>query len=210
VGVVKADQALPIRIVERERIAQAVRPLRRGFAPFDLEFQPVPLIQQMSAPVKSQQKFEGMFIASAYLSYHDMITTWRQPGCPEGFVEPAKVSAARLLEPGCERAACSPCRAIRRFSPHGACRCWVLASAASRELITFSPKGWPYRIGENFGFRLIPKALVVYGYRKTLLLDSLDSKIQERIKSYFQRLIIFIMRFSGTPVRFSGKIGPLL
>jgi hypothetical protein len=62
VGIVKTDQALPVRVVERERITQAVRPLSGRLAAPDLEFQPVALIEPMSAAVKGEQELERMLI----------------------------------------------------------------------------------------------------------------------------------------------------
>src|SRR5215472_5757625 len=68
--VVKADQALSFRVVERQRVAQAVGTLLRRLALFDLEFQPAALIEPMSAPVKGKQKFKRMLIPAAHLSCH--------------------------------------------------------------------------------------------------------------------------------------------
>jgi hypothetical protein len=73
VRIVKADQALSVRVVERQRIAQAVRPFRRRLTAPDLEFQPIALIEPVGAAVKGEKKLERMFIATTYLSYHGRI-----------------------------------------------------------------------------------------------------------------------------------------
>ena len=76
VGIVKADQPIAVRIVQRERIAQSVRPFRRRLRPPGLEFQPVALLEVMNAAIKPQQEVECMFVGNSCLrsASHVMIS----------------------------------------------------------------------------------------------------------------------------------------
>ena len=74
VRIVKPNQALSIRVVKRQRIAQPVRPLGGSLALPNLEFQPVALIEPMGTTVKGEEKFERVYIVIINLSYHYMIT----------------------------------------------------------------------------------------------------------------------------------------
>jgi hypothetical protein len=60
--IVKSDQPPAVRIVQRERIAQAVGPLRRRCDLPDLEFQPIALFEMMNTPVERQEIFEGVLV----------------------------------------------------------------------------------------------------------------------------------------------------
>ena len=57
-GVVEPDQPLAIRIVQCERIAQAMRPLPGRLRPLDLELDPIPALKQMPPPVEGQQELQ--------------------------------------------------------------------------------------------------------------------------------------------------------
>ena len=65
VRVVKPDQTMPVRIVQRERIAQPVRPFWRRLRPLDLELQPVALGEVVNAAIKSEQKLKGVFVRNS-------------------------------------------------------------------------------------------------------------------------------------------------
>ena len=67
VSIVKADQAIAVRIVQRERIAQSVRPFRRQLRPPGLEFQPITLSEVMNSAIKPQQEVECMFVGNGRL-----------------------------------------------------------------------------------------------------------------------------------------------
>ena len=68
--IVKPDQTLSVRVVKRQRITQAMRALGGSLAFPDLEFEPIALIEPMGAPIKSEEKFERVYISAIHLSYH--------------------------------------------------------------------------------------------------------------------------------------------
>jgi hypothetical protein len=72
-GVVKPDQPCAIRIVERERVPQAMWPPPCPACPLDLEFRAIAAFVPMAAAIKGKEKFECMFITTPHLPYHDRI-----------------------------------------------------------------------------------------------------------------------------------------
>jgi hypothetical protein len=68
VSIVKTGQPIAIGIVQRERIAQSVRPFRRRLRPPGLEFQPITLLEVMNAAIEPQQKVECLFVGNSRLS----------------------------------------------------------------------------------------------------------------------------------------------
>ena len=66
-GVVKAYQPRAVRIVQRERVAQAVRSLWRWRSPFNLEFQPIALFEVVYAAIEREQKFQCVFVRNGHL-----------------------------------------------------------------------------------------------------------------------------------------------
>jgi hypothetical protein len=69
--------------------------------------------------------------------------------------------------------------------------------------IEFSPQGWPYgRVAPGGFMQLSTVKALLFSYSNIQ-----DSKIQRRIDLWNQTLAVFIMKDSGTPVRFSGQNG---
>jgi len=58
VRVIESDQPGAVRRVQRERVTEAMRPLRRRLHALDFEFEPVSPFQMMNAPVERQQELE--------------------------------------------------------------------------------------------------------------------------------------------------------
>ena len=66
-GVVKAHEAAARGIVQRERIAQAVRAFPGSGHPLDFEFEPVPLLEVVDTAVERQQELQGVFVGDGGL-----------------------------------------------------------------------------------------------------------------------------------------------
>ena len=67
-SIVKADEPVSIRVVQRQGVAQPVRPFRRRLCPLGLEFEPVALFEVMDATIKRQQEFESVFVGNGSLA----------------------------------------------------------------------------------------------------------------------------------------------
>ena len=61
-SVVKAQQPGALGIMQRERVMQAVRTLRRCLGTLDLELQPEALFEVMNAGIERQQEFQRVFV----------------------------------------------------------------------------------------------------------------------------------------------------
>ena len=66
--VVEPYEPRSLRIVQREGVAQPVRPFRRCWRVLDLEFYPIASLKMMNAAVKGQQKLERVFVGNGQLS----------------------------------------------------------------------------------------------------------------------------------------------
>jgi hypothetical protein len=62
VGIVEADQPVAVRIMQRKRIAQPMRPFWRRFGALDPEFQPIALFEVMNTAVEVEQEFQCVFV----------------------------------------------------------------------------------------------------------------------------------------------------
>jgi hypothetical protein len=61
-SVVEPHQLRAVRRVQREGVAQPMRPLRRRRYPLDLELEPVALFEVMDTAIEGQQELERMLL----------------------------------------------------------------------------------------------------------------------------------------------------
>ncbi len=67
--VVEPYEPRSLRIVQREGVAQPVRPFRRCWRVLDLEFYPIASLKMMmNATVNGRQKLERVFVGNGQLS----------------------------------------------------------------------------------------------------------------------------------------------
>jgi hypothetical protein len=85
-GIIEPDQSRPFGVMQRERVAQPVRPFRRRCRAPDLELDPVALFEVMDASIERQQKFKRMFVGDRgplsmpiMIGYHIMDSKFK--GC---------------------------------------------------------------------------------------------------------------------------------
>lgn len=62
VGIVEADQPHALRIMQCERITEAMRSLWRRIGALDLELEPVALFEVVNAAIECQQIFKRVFV----------------------------------------------------------------------------------------------------------------------------------------------------
>lgn len=74
-GVVETDETTAVGVMQRERVAEAVRPPRGRFDALDREFDPVALFEVVHAAVEGEQKLKRVLIGygAPSLSYPHMI-----------------------------------------------------------------------------------------------------------------------------------------
>jgi hypothetical protein len=64
VRIVEPDQAVAVRVVERQCVTQPIRPFGRRLCPFELEFHPITLRKKVDAPVEAQQEFQCVLVGN--------------------------------------------------------------------------------------------------------------------------------------------------
>jgi hypothetical protein len=66
-GVIEADEAFPVWIMQRERIAQPVRTMLHRLDAPDREFQRIALFQPVNTAIEGQQEFECVFLIASHI-----------------------------------------------------------------------------------------------------------------------------------------------
>jgi hypothetical protein len=75
-GIIEPHEPPSVWVMQGQSVAQPMRPLRRWLGAFELEFQPIALVEVVDAAIKRQQEFKCMLVRNSVLSYiscHDSI-----------------------------------------------------------------------------------------------------------------------------------------